>query len=138
MKPQRMLGPVAACALVLGACGPQSAPTASVPSQAAAVASPSASLFRCGPIAGPHGSAQVTVRGAAVGCDEAKTLLTQYFTRLAPAELANPEGAGPVALGPWTCGGDPGEPLSASCSTEDDRQVSGSPDGPSAGRRVPR
>lgn len=127
MKRQRMLGPVAACALVLSACGTQTAPVAPAPSQAAAMAVPSATALPCGTLAGPRGPARISVEGGTVACDEAKTVLTQYFARLAPADLANPQGAGPVVLGPWTCGSNPGAPLAATCSTEDDRQVASTP-----------
>ncbi|WP_027941710.1 hypothetical protein [Amycolatopsis taiwanensis] len=127
MKRQRLLGPVAACALVLGACGTQTAPGAPIPSQAAEVASPSAAPVPCGTVTGPRGPARVSVQGRTVACDEAKTLLTQYFARLTPADLVNPDGAGPLALGPWTCGSDPGAPLAANCSTEDDREIISNP-----------
>lgn len=127
MKPQPLLVPAAACALVLAACGTQSAPPSPAPSAAGSAAGPTAAPVACGSVTGPRGAAQVTVRAGTVGCDEAKSVLAQYFAGLAPADLTDPQGAGPVALGPWTCGSDPGQPLSATCSTEDNREVAGSP-----------
>lgn len=126
MKPQPKLGLLASCTLALAACATPTAPPPS-PSPAAAMAGPAPAPVPCGAVSGPRGTARVSVQLGAVGCDEARALLAQYFTRLTPADLANPEGAGPIALGAWTCGSDPGAPLAASCSTEDDRQIASTP-----------
>jgi hypothetical protein len=120
MKALLIVGPVAACVLSLAACGTAGNP-APPPQGAAAV--PTA----CGVLPAAGGTTKAFVREGAVPCDEAKSLLARYFAQLTPADLANPNGAGPVPLGAWTCGSNPGAPLSATCSTEDDRQIAASP-----------
>lgn len=113
--------------VLLGACGGQRAPARTPQPEPFAVAGPSATGTRCGTVTGSLGSARAYVREGDVGRREATSLLTQYFTRLTPAEEAEPNGAGPVVIGQWTCGSDAGAPLSAACSTEDDRQIATTP-----------
>lgn len=126
MKVQWTLGLTATCVLTLGACqGETPSPETSSPMAEQAVTTPS--LEPCGTVSVPEGSTQAFVRGGTVSCEDAKTLLTQYFTKLTPVDLTQPDGAGPVAVGAWTCGSDPGAPLSATCSTEDDLQVTALP-----------
>lgn len=132
MKTQFPLGPfgaVAACALALGACGGQAATAPVLPTQAEAVAvDPPAQDIPCGTVTAT-GDAQATVivRQGSVDCADATTLLTRYFAKLTPADLAGPDGSGPVALDPWTCGSDPGAPRTATCSTEDGREIDTQP-----------
>lgn len=123
MKVLPTLGAVAACVFAIGACGSETAP-APAPSQGAPAPSAPTS---CGTVSVTEGSAAAFVREGTTGCDEAKSLLTQYFAKLTPADLASPGGAGPIALGSWTCGSDAGTPLSATCSTEDNRQIATTP-----------
>ena len=125
MTVQRLLLPVAACVLLLAACGGQRN-TPAVPVQQGVV-TPSPAAIQCGTVPAAGGSPHVVVQQGKIGCDEAKSLLTQYFAKLSPADLASPDGAGPIAIGPWTCGSNPAAPLAAACSTEDDRQVSAAP-----------
>jgi hypothetical protein len=117
--------------LTLSACG-QGAPPAAPPADAgqaqAALADPPDQNIQCGTVPAADGlQAKVIIRQGAVDCAEAVTLLTQYFGRLTPSAIANPDGAGPVALDPWTCGSDPGSVLTATCSTEDGREVGSEP-----------
>ncbi|GAB2970397.1 hypothetical protein LWP59_14895 [Amycolatopsis acidiphila] len=129
--PLRSIGPVAACVLTLSACGGQGVPPPAPvdAGQAQAVlADPPAQNIQCGTVPANDGQqAKVIIRQGAVECAEAVTLLTQYFARVTPAAAASPDGAGPVALDPWTCGSDPGSVLTATCSTEDGRQVGSEP-----------
>lgn len=122
MKVLWTLGLTATCVLGLGACHGE-APSAATPSPAGS----SPSLEPCGTVSVPEGSTQAFVLGGTLSCEDVKALLTQYFTRLTPVDLTRPDGAGPVAVGAWTCGSDPGTPLSATCSTEDDQQVTAAP-----------
>ncbi|HVV10603.1 hypothetical protein [Amycolatopsis sp.] len=120
----------AACALTLGACASQSpAPAPVAPQQAAALmAEPPARAVECGTVTGPGNvQVKVSVQQGDVDCASATTLMTRYFARLTAADLARTDGAGPVALDPWTCGSDPGQPLSATCSTEDSLEVTTRP-----------
>ncbi|MFD2416962.1 hypothetical protein [Amycolatopsis pigmentata] len=126
MKVLWTLGLAATCVLALGACQGE-ARSSEPPSPAAGQADTSPSLEPCGTVSVPEGSTQAFVLGEAVSCEEVKALLTEYFTKLTPVDLTRPDGAGPVAVGAWTCGSDPGAPLSATCSTEDDRQVTAAP-----------
>lgn len=127
----RSIGSVAVCVLTLSACGGQDAPPAAPVDggQAQAiVADPSAEEIQCGTLPATNGQqAKVIIRQGSVECAEAVTLLTQYFARVTPAEAASPDGAGPVALDPWTCGSDAGSVLTATCSTEDGREVDSQP-----------
>ncbi|HVW41758.1 MAG TPA: hypothetical protein VHC18_10440 [Amycolatopsis sp.] len=110
--------PLTAGALALTACGGGPAPAAPAP------AAQSAAPVSCGTVPATHGTqAKVLVRQGNVDCAQAGAVATRYFARLTAADLANPDGAGPVALDPWTCGSDPGAPLTATCSTEDDREI---------------
>lgn len=120
------LGLTATCVLALGACRGVT-PSSEATTPAAGQASTSFSPEPCGTVSVPEGSAQAFVFGEGVSCEEVKALLTQYFTNLTPVDLTRPDGAGPVAVGVWTCGSEPGAPLSATCSTEDDRQVTTAP-----------
>lgn len=127
----RSIGPVALGVLTLSACG-QAAPPVTPPAHdgqaQAVVADPPDQNTQCGTVPAADGrQAKVIIRGGAVECAEAVTLLTQYFGRLTPEAAANPDGAGPVALDPWTCGSDPGSVLTATCSTEDGREVAAEP-----------
>ncbi|QWF85531.1 hypothetical protein [Amycolatopsis sp. CA-230715] len=138
-SPRRLLGIAAlACALPLAACSGQDTPSAPAPDNAAQTggtppgpasdpaAHPAAPGTECGPVPSVNGAkAKVVVTAGAVDCAQATTLLTQYFQKLTPADLANPDGAGPVALGEWTCGSGPASAPATTCSTEDNRQVDG-------------
>ncbi|MEC3980872.1 hypothetical protein [Amycolatopsis sp. H20-H5] len=119
---------LAASAALLAGCGGASpAPAAAPPPQAKAqaAAGPTTTSTPCGEVAGSGGAqTKVAVRGA-VDCAQAKSLLTDYFAKLTPAEANSPDGPGPIALGEWTCGSGPGGDPVTSCSTEDDRQVDG-------------
>lgn len=126
MKILWTLGLTATWVLALGACHGEAPPDAA-PSPAAGQAGVSRSWEPCGTVSVPGGSTQASVLGGTVSCEEVKALLTRYFADLTPIDLARPDGAGPVAVGAWTCGSDPGVPLSATCSTEDDRQVTATP-----------
>ena len=120
---KRLIIPVAACALTLTACGGEPATDPAVTARAAA-ASTSAEAIPCGSVPATEGKqAKVVVRQGDVGCGQATAVATQYFARLTPTDLASPDGAGPVALEDWTCGSDAGSPLTATCSTEDDREI---------------
>jgi hypothetical protein len=122
-------GAAALCALTLGACGGQAATAPVVPNQVqAVVADPPSQDIPCGTVTATGGAqAKVIVRQGGVDCADATTLLTRYFAKLTPADLASPDGAGPVALDPWTCGSDPGATLTATCSTEDGREIDTQP-----------
>jgi hypothetical protein len=71
--------------------------------------------------------AKIVVREGAVDCGQANDLLTHYFHGLTPADIAKPDGAGPISVGRWTCGSGPIPTSSdvATCSTEDGREVDG-------------
>ncbi|HEV7978142.1 hypothetical protein [Amycolatopsis sp.] len=117
-------GVIAASVLLLTGCGggspaTQSAPT---PSPEAPATSPA---IPCGKVPATKGvQADVLVRAGTVDCAQATQVITQYFQKLSPSEAASPDGAGPVALGEWTCGSGAGTPVTT-CSTEDSRQVEG-------------
>jgi hypothetical protein len=126
-------GPALACALALTACGGQAVTTPPPADQVlAAMANPPAKDIPCGTVAGAGGTlAKVTIRQGAVDCGQAGALIARYFTKLTPSDLSNPDGAGPIALDPWTCGSAPAAPLAATCSTEDGREVDTQPSQPS-------
>jgi hypothetical protein len=121
---------IAASALLLAGCGATSAQNAPAGSPGAALASSSlndlpapTTATPCGKVpAVPGAQADVVIRAGAVDCPQATRVVTQYFQKLSPSEAASPNGAGPVALGEWTCGSATGDPVTT-CSTEDDRQV---------------
>jgi hypothetical protein len=117
---------IAASAFLLAGCGggDTSAQNASAgPPPAVGAADPSPTAIPCGKVPAVQGAqADVVIRGGTVDCPEATKLLTDYFKQLTPADLASPDGAGPVVLGEWTCGSGAGDPVT-SCSTEDSRQV---------------
>lgn len=128
----RSIGALALCALTLGACGAQSAQPAPSPGAApeaqAARDDLQAQDIPCGSVpATGDKQAKVVIRQGAVECAEARTVFTQYFARLSPADAASPSGAGPLALQAWTCGSDPGTVTAATCSTEDGRQIDAQP-----------
>ena len=120
-----LITPVLAGLLALSACGSGPA-TQAVPGPPADVAAPANAVkaLSCGIVPAADGAqAKVLVRQGNVDCAQATAVATQYFARLSPADRANPDGAGPVALEEWTCGSDPGSPLTATCSTEDGREI---------------
>ncbi|WP_236793166.1 hypothetical protein [Amycolatopsis sp. GM8] len=127
----RSIGPIAVGVFTLSACAgqaaPSSAPSGAAPLQAVMGDVP-AQNTQCGMVPAPGGQqAKVTIRQGAVQCAEATALLAQYFGRVTPAQAASPDGAGPVALDPWTCGSDAGSVLTATCSTEDGREIDAEP-----------
>ncbi|MTD58545.1 hypothetical protein [Amycolatopsis pithecellobii] len=127
----RSIGPVAVCVLTLSACGSQAAPPP-VPVQGqdvqAVLGVPPAQNIQCGTVPASGGAqAKVTIREGVVECAEAVTVLTQYFGRLTAAAAASPDGAGPIAIDPWTCGSDAGSVVTATCSTEDGREIDAEP-----------
>ncbi|HJQ47939.1 MAG TPA: hypothetical protein VJ870_16725 [Amycolatopsis sp.] len=114
--------PAVAGALALTACG--GAPAAPQVTAQAAAAPVSTQAVPCATVAASSSSqVRVLVRQGNVDCAQATAIATQYFARLTPADRADPGGAGPVALEEWTCGSDPGSPLTATCSTEDNREI---------------
>lgn len=127
----RSIGSVAVCVLTLSACGGQDAPPAASSGGAqgqAVMAGPPVEEIPCGTVPATDGQqAKVSIQQGSVDCAEAVTLLTQYFAHVTPAAAASPDGAGPIALDAWTCGSDPGSALTATCSTEDGRQVDSQP-----------
>ncbi|GAA5157031.1 hypothetical protein [Amycolatopsis dongchuanensis] len=127
----RSIGFVAVCLFTLSACGGQEAPPAPPAGGGeaqAVLASPPAEDVQCGTVPSADGTqAKVIIREGAVECAEAVTLLTQYFARVTPAAAASPDGAGPIAIEPWTCGSEPGSVVTATCSTEDGREVAAEP-----------
>lgn len=127
----RSIGVGAACVLTLSACDGRAAPPpapADAGQAEAFAAGPAATDIRCGSVPATDGQqAQVIIRRGAVECAEAVTVLTQYFGRITPAAAANPDGAGPIALDPWTCASDPGSVITATCSTEDGREIGAEP-----------
>jgi hypothetical protein len=115
---------VAVSALLLTGCGSSEPPVRSAPS-ASHEAEATAPAIPCGKVPATKGvQADVVVRGGTVDCAQATQVITQYFQKLSPSEAASPDGAGPVALGEWTCGSGAGDPVTT-CSTEDSRQVEG-------------
>ncbi|KAA9151346.1 hypothetical protein FPZ12_039160 [Amycolatopsis acidicola] len=126
MKKFLALLPLTASALALAACASSPAPAPPAPADAAAavMADPPEESVECGTVTGTgNAQAKVTVRHGEVDCAAAATLMTRYFAKLTKTDLSRADGAGPVALDPWTCGSDAGTPLSATCSTEDGREV---------------
>ncbi len=122
MKSLSTLPVLLAAAALLSGCGADPAPSAAQvpPSSPAAEQAPAGTP--CGDVAGPQGAKnKVVVRGK-TECAEAAQVLTDYFTKLTPAEAASPQGPGPVVIGAWTCGSGPNDPVT-SCSTEDERQI---------------
>lgn len=127
----RSIGSAAACVLTLSACGSQPAP-APLPvvtgGAEAVLAEPPTQDVPCGTVpTGDGDEAKVVIRLGEVECAEAVTLLTQYFARVTPAAAASPDGAGPIAVGEWTCGSEPASVATATCSTEDGREVAAEP-----------
>ncbi|TNC25489.1 hypothetical protein FG385_14880 [Amycolatopsis alkalitolerans] len=122
-------GSVAACVLALSACGGgQPAPPAAPPDTGVAQGVAATRDVQCGTVPAPGGQrAKVVVQQGGVECAEALTVLTQYFGRVTPAEAASPDGAGPVAVDPWTCASEPASVPAATCSTEDGRQIAAEP-----------
>jgi len=120
---RRLVIPLAAGAFALAACGADATPAPAAapgPEQTAEVA--------CGTVPAVDGArAKVVVRRGNVDCVQATAVATQYFARLSPSDIARPDGAGPVAIDPWTCGSDAGAALNATCSTEDNREIDTSP-----------
>jgi hypothetical protein len=119
---------IAASAFLLGGCGGGETPAQNAPatlSATVAMADPSAAPTPCGKVPATQGTqADVVIRGGTVDCPQATKLISDYFKKLSPAEANSPDGAGPVALGEWTCGSGAGDPVTT-CSTEDNRQVDG-------------
>jgi hypothetical protein len=121
---------ITASALLLAGCGATSAHNAPAGSPGPALASSSphdvpasTTATPCGRVPTvPGAQADVLIRAGAVNCPQATRVITQYFQKLSPSEAASPNGAGPMALGEWTCGSATGDPVTT-CSTEDDRQV---------------
>ncbi|SDW45492.1 hypothetical protein SAMN05421504_101626 [Amycolatopsis xylanica] len=124
-----------AASLALAGCGSDAATPPPAPSSPAAAAPPSgpapspaanpaAAGTQCGEVPAKDKQAKVTVRGGAVDCAQATQVVTEYFRKLTPAEAKSPQGPGPIAVGEWTCGSGPNDPVTT-CSTEDDRQVEG-------------
>ncbi|MFC4080675.1 hypothetical protein [Amycolatopsis samaneae] len=114
-----LLAILSAAAGLLAGCGAgaPSAPPAAPARQAAAVG-PALPGTACGEVRTPSGKAAKVVASGKADCAQAVRVFTDYFTKVSP-EAAS----GPVALGDWTCGSTPGDPVTI-CSTEDDRQVS--------------
>ncbi|MFC3448223.1 hypothetical protein [Amycolatopsis speibonae] len=113
--------PAALAVVLLSGCGADPAPAAA-PQPSSPAAAPVAAGTPCGEVAGPQGSKNKVVAHGKTECAEATQVLTDYFTKLTPAEAASPQGPGPVVIGSWTCGSGPNDPVT-SCSTEDERQI---------------
>lgn len=113
--------PVLLAVAVLSGCGADPAPSAApAPSSPAAEKAPAGTP--CGEVTGLQGAKNKVVAHGKTDCAEATQVLTDYFTKLTPAEAASPQGPGPVVIGAWTCGSGPNDPVT-SCSTEDERQI---------------
>ncbi|MFD9963403.1 hypothetical protein [Amycolatopsis sp. NPDC058986] len=112
-------------AAVLTGCGSAAPPATPSPAPArqAAAAEPTPTGAACGDVRGPGGKTAKVVAHGKVDCAQAVKLFVGYFAKLPPEAARSATGAGPLALGEWTCGSGPGDPVTT-CSTEDDRQVS--------------
>ncbi|MFE0020785.1 hypothetical protein [Amycolatopsis sp. NPDC059021] len=110
---------------VLAGCGSGAPPAAppSAPAQQAAAAAPVPAGVTCGDVRDSGGKTAKVVAHGKADCAQAVKLFADYFAKLPPEAARSATGTGPLALGEWTCGSGPGEPVTT-CSTEDDRQVS--------------